>query len=240
MRTSGFVGLLAVLATTGCYREYSQESTMPAYAPQPTTVSGPPGGEMDPGYGYEAPGQPGYPAGYPGGYPGGYPPGTEYGATAEAPAAEPSADPQAPGYVMGTVTDGEIDQALQGHGEWVVTEEYGRVWRPDTTVVGVNFTPYETCGSWVYTDHGWTFQSCDDWSWGWLAFHYGQWDWFDGGWCWVPDYTWGPGWVDWRTATVTSAGVSRRPRSRHRGGHRGKSSATTAASVRSFGSSPPA
>jgi hypothetical protein len=63
--------------------------------------------------------------------------------------------------------------------------------------VGVDFTPYETCGSWVWTDdYGWVY-GCD-WEWGWLPFHYGQWGWFDDYWAWVPDYEWSPAWVDWR------------------------------------------
>jgi len=191
MRTLRFVGLLALLGTGACYREYTPYSAAP-FEPGPVTISGPPGGEMDQGYGYEAPGQPGYPAGYPEGYA----QGTENAAAADQPTPEPSADPQDPGYVMGTVTDSEIEQALAPHGSWVIVEDYGRVWRPDTTVVGVNFTPYESCGSWTYTDYGWTF-ACE-WDWGWLPFHYGQWDWLDDGWCWVPGYTWSPGWVDWR------------------------------------------
>jgi hypothetical protein len=62
--------------------------------------------------------------------------------------------------------------------------------------VGVDFTPYESCGSWVWTDWGWTFVC--DWDWGWLPFHYGNWGWFDDYWAWVPDYTWTPAAVDWR------------------------------------------
>jgi hypothetical protein len=198
-------------------------------APQwdPMVVAGPPGGAIDPGYGYpgqegdlegqaqapQAPGMPGYPAGYPSGYPGGaapdsVPPGVENaaadvtigaagGVAVEGQVPAPSADPADPGYVMGSVTDQEIDTTLAPYGQWVEDEEYGRVWRPDATVVGVDFTPYETCGSWVYTDYGWTF-TCD-WDWGWLPFHYGQWSWFDWGWGWVADYTWSPAWVEWRS-----------------------------------------
>ena len=54
-------------------------------------------------------------------------------------------------------TDGEIDATLAPYGEWVEIEGYGLVWRPYTTAVGVDFTPYETCGSWVWTEWGWTF-----------------------------------------------------------------------------------
>lgn len=99
----------------------------------------------------------------------------------------------------GDVDDETIEHTLDGYGEWVEDDEYGRVWRPYPNTVGVNFTPYETAGSWVATDDGWTYAS--DWDWGWLAFHYGQWAWLDDDayWCWVPDYTYSPAWVDWRT-----------------------------------------
>jgi hypothetical protein len=96
----------------------------------------------------------------------------------------------------GDVTDAEIDNTLQPYGEWVEDPDYGRVWRPYATVVGAEFTPYDSCGTWDYTDYGWTF-NCS-WDWGWLPFHYGRWAYLDGGWSWMRDYTWGPGWVDWR------------------------------------------
>jgi uncharacterized membrane protein YgcG len=180
---------VALVVTAGCVEETAQQSTFP----EPVQVAGPPGGEIDPGYGY-APEQAqtgwdsaNYPS-LPGEAPG------------EAPSdqmPEPSADPQDPGYVMGAVTDTEIDSTLDGYGSWEETEDYGRVWRPDATVVGVDFTPYETCGSWAYTDYGWNF-SCDDYGWGWLPFHYGRWGWFDDYWGWVPGYEYSPAWVEWR------------------------------------------
>jgi hypothetical protein len=189
------IGLL-VVALVGCY----SQPPPPEY-PQPEEVSGPPGGGMDgPTYAqYEADSQPANYADPSQGY---IDPGVaaEQPVDGEAQAVEPeaSADPQDPGYAMGPVTDPEIDATLDGYGEWVEDEDYGRVWRPYATVVGVDFTPYESCGSWVWTDWGWTY-TCD-WDWGWLPFHYGRWDWFDDGgyWGWVPGYEWGPGWVDWR------------------------------------------
>jgi hypothetical protein len=195
MKSLALVGVLGLLGT-GCYQQYGPGPAAPMgqIQPEPVAVSGPPGGEVDPGYSYEQPtGQDPSMPGYPSGYPEGYPAGTESGAPAD-PYAQPAATDGI--NAMGTVTDAEIDSTLAPYGEWITHEEYGRVWRPHATVVGASFTPYETCGSWVWTDYGWTYQC--DWDWGWLPFHYGQWDWFDGGWGWVPDYTWGPGWVDWR------------------------------------------
>jgi hypothetical protein len=170
--------LVAALAlVTGCYPQSSSEYDT---FPEPVTVAGPPGGEMDPAWG----------VGDPGAYPGGYADGS-YDQSIE-----PSSDPNDPGYVMGTVSDDEINSTLAGKGEWVWQDDYGWVWRPYATEVGVDFTPYETCGSWVWTDWGWTY-ACD-WDWGWLAFHYGRWGWYDDYWAWQPDYEWSPAWVEWR------------------------------------------
>ncbi len=203
----GLGALVVAFAAAGCTPIDPAQNTFPQQ-PEPTQVSGPPGGQMDPGYGYPAPQQPAYDGAYQPGYPQGYAPGYPDGTTpstedqaAEATAeggayAEPSEDPSAAGYDLGQVTDPEIDATLDGYGQWQDTDAYGRVWRPDTTVVGVDFTPYETCGSWIWSDEGWDF-NCD-WSWGWLPFHYGRWGWFDGYWGWQPGYTWSPGAVEWR------------------------------------------
>ncbi len=189
------VAAVVALLASACYREYAPASTTPDFRPEPIVVQGPPGGVIDPGYGFEA---------------------EAYGAAA----IEPSSDPQDPGYVLGTVTDAEIDATLQPYGEWVEDPEYGRVWRPHTTVVGVDFTPYETCGTWVWTDYGWTY-GCD-WDWGWLPFHYGQWAWCDGYWGWVADYTWSPAWVEWRHGSGYVGWRPARPHQRdHRAGSRG-------------------
>jgi hypothetical protein len=160
--------VVALVAMTGCVH---QDTTVDTMFPEPIEVNGPPGGDIDASW--QAAGSP-----------------TSSEVTA-------SVDPAAPGYAIGTVTDTEIDQTLDGYGEWVWVDDYGWVWRPYATEVGVDFTPYETCGSWVWTDdYGWVY-GCD-WEWGWLPFHYGQWGWFDDYWAWVPDYEWSPAWVDWR------------------------------------------
>ena len=125
-----------------------------------------------------------------------------------------------PGFVMGATTDSEIDATLAGYGEWIYIEGYGEVWRPYTTVVGVDFTPYETCGSWVWTDWGWTY-ACE-WDWGWLPFHYGRWGWFDDYWAWQPGYEWSPACVDWRGGGGYVGWRPQAPIVRdHRGDHRG-------------------
>src|SRR5687767_509675 len=156
-----------LLIVSACYR---QDPELYATLPEPTIVEGPPGGAMDPEW------QAGYVDGTAGGAP---------------------TDPNDPGYVMGATTDAEIDGTLYGYGEWIEIEGYGRVWRPYATVVGHDFTPYETCGTWVWTEYGWTF-ACE-WDWGWLAFHYGRWGWFEDYWAWQPDYEWSPACVEWRS-----------------------------------------
>ena len=177
------IRLLTALAASwlaaGCYQP---ESAGYSTFPEPYEGSGPPGGDMDPAW--QEP--------YSGGYSESYP------ASEDNAAMTPSSDPQAAGYVMGATTDVEIDSTLSGYGEWIEVENYGRVWRPYTSSVGLDFTPYESCGSWVWTeDWGWTY-ACE-WDWGWLPFHYGRWGWFEDSWAWQPGYDWSPGWVEWRS-----------------------------------------
>ncbi|HWU90583.1 MAG TPA: DUF6600 domain-containing protein, partial [Kofleriaceae bacterium] len=245
MRRISWAGL-APLIVSGCYA-YTYE---PAPAPpwNPAIVAGPPGGAIDPGYGYPgqgepaqdepapgqpeqgppvqagAPGQPEYPPGYEDGTaPDSVPPGAEPGASSEPVAPGPEGqipEPVDPGSGIGSVGDPEIDATLAPYGQWIEDAEYGRVWRPYPTVVGVDFTPYETCGSWVYTDYGWTF-ACD-WDWGWLPFHFGQWAWLDDGWCWVRGYTWSPAWVEWRSGGGYVGWRPRAPRVRDHRRHGGQ------------------
>jgi len=215
-----FVALLPLVTAAGCYSDASTQSTLPSTQLQPQHVSGPPGGGMDPGYGYDpSAGNPRYqPAGPPlaantpapsemapeeaGPGPAIPAPGPADSALGPAPddvdqdVAEAPPAPDAPADPTAGVTDTEIDTTLSGYGQWVDTDDYGQVWRPDATVVGVDFTPYESGGSWAYTDAGWAF-ACD-YPWGWLPFHYGRWAWFHDYWGWVPGHRWSPAWVEWR------------------------------------------
>lgn len=93
--------------------------------------------------------------------------------------------------------DIDFKAELARKGEWIVVAPYGRVWHPNTDLVGADFVPYLTGGGWVYGDAGWTFES--KWAWGKFIFHYGRWFIADDlGWLWLPDQTWGPAWVQWR------------------------------------------
>jgi len=100
--------------------------------------------------------------------------------------------------VSGGVSVGMFDSDLAPYGRWLSVGSYGdRCWQPYPSVVGYEFQPYLTGGSWVYTDVGWQFES--DYPFGWATFHYGRWlnDPYSG-WCWAPDTEWAPSWVTWR------------------------------------------
>jgi hypothetical protein len=72
------------------------------------------------------------------------------------------------------------------YGEWVVTAEFGRCFRPRGIEVG--WRPY-TNGRWCYTDDGWLWAS--DEPYGWATYHYGRWyEDSRAGWVWVPGRTW--------------------------------------------------
>jgi Family of unknown function (DUF6600) len=80
---------------------------------------------------------------------------------------------------------------LSPYGTWVVSSNYGRVWRPYEYEPGWN--PYYD-GRWAYTDYGWAWVS--DYPWGAVPYHYGTW-FLDPylGWVWIPGYIWAPSWV---------------------------------------------
>ncbi|HEY7376370.1 MAG TPA: DUF6600 domain-containing protein, partial [Polyangia bacterium] len=91
----------------------------------------------------------------------------------------------------------EFQDELAPYGDWVDDASYGRVWVPEASLVGADFTPYYSGGRWLLTEYGWTWVS--DWSWGWAPFHYGRWIVSGAHWCWVPGRNWGPAWVSWRS-----------------------------------------
>ena len=110
-------------------------------------------------------------------------------------AEEPAVDDYDDGYDPQAYTDFQDD--LAPYGNWIDDGTYGRVWQPEGSLVGAEFTPYYTGGHWALTEFGWTWVS--DFSWGWAPFHYGRWIVVSGyGWCWVPGSIWGPAWVAWR------------------------------------------
>jgi hypothetical protein len=188
------------LVIAACYSDANQMGTLPPGPPNdPNVMYGPPGGGADPYDGqYQQPGvgQQSPPNPYqqdPNIY---QQPADGFQQPADGDLAQlpdqtdPPQDPEA------DVTDGEIDATLDSNGSWSDDPDYGRVWRPDPTQVGMDFTPYESGGGWVDSDDGWAFDS--GYAWGWLPFHYGRWGWIGGAWGWCPDHHWRNAWVDWR------------------------------------------
>ncbi|MDP9291160.1 MAG: hypothetical protein M3O82_02215 [Verrucomicrobiota bacterium] len=87
-------------------------------------------------------------------------------------------------------------KALGTDGDWIETDTYGYVWRPNVAVRNPAWRPY-TFGHWAETDYGWTWVS--DEPFGWATYHYGRWARLRGiGWAWVPGDDWAPAWVSWR------------------------------------------
>jgi hypothetical protein len=92
----------------------------------------------------------------------------------------------------------QFQTALAPYGSWYDDPTYGNVWSPYASTVGSDFVPYASCGHWLMSEYGWTWDS--DLSWGWAPFHYGRWIPITGrGWSWVPGTMWGPAWVSWRS-----------------------------------------
>jgi hypothetical protein len=111
-------------------------------------------------------------------------------------AEEASVDSYDDGYDPQAYT--QFQSELAPYGDWIDDGTYGRVWIPATSIVGNDFTPYDSGGHWALTEFGWTWVS--DWNWGWAPFHYGRWILVSGfGWAWVPGTMWGPAWVAWRS-----------------------------------------
>jgi len=102
-----------------------------------------------------------------------------------------------PEFVPDNQAREDFGEALEPHGDWLSTENYGEVWRPNTSQT-VGWSPY-TVGQWNYTELGWHFTSPEPW--GWACYHYGRWIKYRTlGWCWVPGREWAPAWVSWRTS----------------------------------------
>jgi hypothetical protein len=107
-----------------------------------------------------------------------------------------------------TYTDFERDPSLSSSGIWLVTADYGRIWRP--THVSADWQPY-LYGHWAYTVAGWAWIS--DEPFGWATYHYGRWAVLDdGGWAWLPGRVWAPAWVAWRYDNGYSAWCPLGPR----------------------------
>ena len=71
---------------------------------------------------------------------------------------------------------------LDRYGDWVDSDQYGRVWHPR---VAATWTPYYD-GEWTWREpYGWAWVSYEPW--GWAPYHYGRWVHVRRhNWCWVP------------------------------------------------------
>jgi hypothetical protein len=109
-------------------------------------------------------------------------------------------------YVSPEMTGAE---ALDEHGDWRDTPEYGAVWYPRAVPVG--WAPYRW-GRWAWVEPwGWTW--IDDAPWGFAPFHYGRWALVGGVWGWVPGVyvarpVFAPALVGWIGAPGWSVSVS--------------------------------
>ncbi|MGL4577265.1 MAG: DUF6600 domain-containing protein, partial [Burkholderiaceae bacterium] len=103
-------------------------------------------------------------------------------------------------YISPELTGGE---ALEEHGSWSVSANYGPVWYPSAYPSG--WAPYRM-GRWVWMQPwGWTW--VDSQPWGFAVSHYGRWAHIDGRWGWCPgEYVARPVWAP---ALVAWAGGSR-------------------------------
>lgn len=108
-------------------------------------------------------------------------------------------------------------QSMAPYGEWHRHSSYGWVWQPRVVSVDTEWRPYAHGGHWVWTDHGWYWEST--YPWGWAAFHYGRWHRDDRlSWVWVPDTEWGPSWVHWRSSDEAYAWAPLPPEARYETG----------------------
>jgi hypothetical protein len=85
------------------------------------------------------------------------------------------------------------DELLE-HGDWVLVEPIGWVFRPRVNTVA--WRPYQD-GHWIPSySYGWVWESNEPF--GWITDHYGFW-FFDEfqGWLWQPFGAWAPSWVAW-------------------------------------------
>lgn len=94
---------------------------------------------------------------------------------------------------------------LQDKGDWLQTQEFGYVFRPNVQKQKANWRPYSD-GAWVHTDEGWLWNSREDF--GWATYHYGRWTRLkEYGWVWVPGFEWAPAWVAWRGTAPDGSGA---------------------------------
>jgi hypothetical protein len=98
------------------------------------------------------------------------------------------------------VSKEDVDEDLndgegQSYSSLAEDENFLFIWKP---TADASWKPYMN-GKWVYTNHGWLWQSYD--AWGNATYNYGRW-WNSKkyGWVWMPGYAWAPAWVRWKVS----------------------------------------
>lgn len=99
------------------------------------------------------------------------------------------------------VTKEDVNEDLdegsgQGYSSAANDEPFLFIWKPSN--VNADWKPYMN-GKWIYTNHGWLWQSKD--AWGNSTYNYGRW--YNSrkyGWVWMPGYAWAPAWVRWKVS----------------------------------------
>jgi hypothetical protein len=195
----GAAALLGLPA--GAQAQVAQPTLPPPYGPPPQLQQVPPAAEQPAEFGApDASGGLPLPTGVEVVAPGEPEPTYDPDAAANYPAADFGPDND----IAQSYDDGYDPQAyaqfqseLAPFGGWDYDASYGYLWTPALSIVGAAFSPYASCGHWIFSEYGWTWAS--DWSWGWAPFHYGRWITRAGRWSWIPGTMWGPAWVSWRS-----------------------------------------
>jgi hypothetical protein len=110
--------------------------------------------------------------------------------TKEAPKTTEDADAQ-----KKPMTLEDFEKYLEDYGEWIETEDYGRIWVPSANKEK-DWAPYRK-GIWEdYESDCYLWRSLEPF--GSIVYHYGRWHYHHIlGWYWIPGYVWGPAWVNW-------------------------------------------
>jgi hypothetical protein len=98
---------------------------------------------------------------------------------------------------------------LYDYGDWVYTNDYGYVWRPNRNAVASyrDWSPYRY-GHWRYLpSYGWTWIA--DEPWGWATSHYGRWVYINGYWNWCPYDSYRSRRIYWQPALAIFVNIGR-------------------------------
>jgi hypothetical protein len=98
---------------------------------------------------------------------------------------------------------------LYDYGDWIYTDNYGYVWRPNRNVIASyrDWSPYRY-GHWRHLPgYGWTWIA--DEPWGWATSHYGRWVYINGYWNWCPYDSWRSRRIYWQPSLAIFVNIGR-------------------------------